>query len=239
MDQPYPAAASGHPAIRSSLKFVFKALVRVLTRTEVHGLEHVPAEGPLIFAGNHLGLIDPVVGGVFAPWPIEPMALTDLFEVPGTRTLLRLYGAIPVNRDAHDGAAMASALEALSRGKIVGILPEGRVSLTGSLERARTGVAYLALTSGVPVLPAAITGTERALDDLAAARRPRITLTFGAPMLFPREELAGPAKRQRLREVSDEIMYRIAALLPETYRGVYGVVPPMNATPRHSVTEGA
>lgn len=234
--QPVTEAFHGYPIVRKVLKVVFTVVFKVLTRTEVRGLEHVPRSGPLIYAGNHVNEIDPVLGGLFVPWPIEAMALIDLFRVPGTGTLLRLYGVIPVDRDAHDGGAMVLALDALAQGRIVGILPEGRVSLTGGLERARTGVAYLALSSGVPVLPAAVTGTEHALSDLARLRRPRLTLTFGEPLQFQRETLAGPEKHARLREVADEIMYRIAALLPPRYRGVYATTPPTSSTPKHSVT---
>jgi 1-acyl-sn-glycerol-3-phosphate acyltransferase len=223
-----------HPLIRRTLKALFRCVFTLLTRTEVRGLKHVPHSGPLIFAGNHLSPIDSVLSGIHVPWPIEPLALTDLFLVPGTGTLLRLYGVIPVNRDAHDGVAMALALEALAQGKIVGILPEGRVSVTGGLERARTGVAYLALASGVPVVPAAVTGTERALADLRRLRLPRLTLTFGEPLHFGREDLAGPGRHARLREVADQIMYRIAAMLPPHYRGVYSVIPPAGGGARHS-----
>jgi 1-acyl-sn-glycerol-3-phosphate acyltransferase len=229
----------GRPLIRWILKGVFSGVFRLLTQTEVRGLEHVPPSGPLIFAGNHLSPIDGVLGGVHMPWPIEGLALTDLFLVPGTGTLLRLYGVIPVDRDAQDGGAVALALEALAQGKIVGILPEGRVSVSGGLERARAGVAYLALVSGVPVLPAAVTGTERALADLSRLRRPRLTLTIGEPMHFGREDLTGPGRHARLREVADQIMYRIAAMLPPRYRGVYSEVPAAGAGAANSPARSA
>ena len=214
-------STSGHPLVRAILKVIFKGLFKVLTRTEVRGLENVPEQGPLILVGNHLGFVDPILGGIYMPWPIEPIAKADLFQVPGTSLLLRLYGVIPVNHDRHDGTAMACALEALERGRVVGLLPEGRISVTGALERGRTGVAYLALTTGVPILPVAVTGTERALSELARLRRPPLTMTIGKAIQFPREVVTGPGRRDRLREVTDEIMRHIAALLPPAYRGVY------------------
>jgi 1-acyl-sn-glycerol-3-phosphate acyltransferase len=235
-----PATTDGHPVVRRVLTGVCKGLFRALTSTTVRGLEHLPVRGPAILAGNHLGPIDPALAMAYMPWPVETLALTDLFQVAGTGTLLRLYGVIPVDRDAHDGGAMVLAVEALNRGRVIGILPEGRVSVTGSLERARTGVAYLALTSGAPVLPCAVTGTERALEELARLRRPRLTLTIGAPVRFGPETLTSPRRRERLREVADEIMYRIAELLPPQYRGVYGVTPPAgSSTARHSAPDAA
>ena len=230
-----PDAVAGNPLARRVLKGVSRAVFGVLTSTEVCGLEHAPPRGPLIVAMNHVAEIDPAVSTAFLPWPIESLALVDLLSVPGTATLLRLYGVIPVDRDAHNGSAIVLALDALRQDKIVGILPEGRVSLTGGLERARTGVAYLALTSGAPVLPCAITGTEVALARLKRLRRPRLTLTVGQPLQFELENVTGPNRHARLRDVADQIMYRIAALLPARYRGVYGMVPPVGPPPRHSV----
>lgn len=223
----------GNTVVRQALKLFFRGLFAALTRTEVHGLEHVPRDGAVIVAGNHLSPLDPVLGGIFMPWPVEPLALADLFDVPGTGTLLRLYGVIPVQRDSHDGTALTMAIDALASGKRVGILPEGRMSVTGALERARTGVAYLALTSGAPVLPCAVTGTEHALSDLARLRRPRLTLTIGEPLRYERHVTGSPG-RERLREVADAIMYKIAGMLPAPYRGVYSVFPPSGPPARHS-----
>jgi 1-acyl-sn-glycerol-3-phosphate acyltransferase len=228
-------AGVGHPIVRHGLKAMGRGLFAVLTRTEVRGREHIPPKGPIIVAGNHLGPIDPVLTGVQFPWFVEPMALTDLFRVPGTGTVLRLYGVIPVNRDAHDGGAMRLALEALNAGRSVSILPEGRMSKSGALERARTGVAYLALTSGVPVLPVAVTGTEHAVRLLSRGRRPRLSVAIGPPLRFRVERVEGPGKHERLRAVADDIMYAIADLLPAVYRGVYASRPPMASAPKHSI----
>lgn len=222
------------------MRLAGRGLLALLTRTDVRGHEHAPRMGPLIVASNHLGLLDPLLSGAYLPWHMEGMALVDLLRVPGTSQFLRLYGVIPVDRDSHDGGALLPALDALARGKIVSLQPEGRVSLNGGLERARTGVAYLALSSGVPVLPIAITGSERAIDDWKRCRRPPLTLTIGKPVRFAPEAVTGPGRHERLRAVADEIMYRIAALLPPQYRGVYATVPPAASVPRHSksITSG-
>ena len=96
------------------------------------------------------------------------------------------------------------------------------MSLTGALERARQGVAYLALRSGAPVLPVAITGTERVLSDFRRLRRPRLTLTFGELIIPPSPASTPQARRQQMAQLTDEIMHRIVAMLPPEYRGVYG-----------------
>jgi 1-acyl-sn-glycerol-3-phosphate acyltransferase len=214
---------NGHPIVRRALTLFFKGLFKLVTKIEVRGLEHVPARGPLICASNHLHNIDPVFAGIVLPWPMDPLALTDLLRVKGTGTLLRLYGVIPVDRKARNGVPLELAVQALNRGRIVLLMPEGRISVTGALERARSGVAYLALIAGVPVLPIALAGTESALSELRKFRRPRLTITIGKPMYFGKESLAQAGGRRRFREVTDQVMYRIAEMLPERYRGVYRV----------------
>jgi 1-acyl-sn-glycerol-3-phosphate acyltransferase len=212
----------GRPIFRRLARPLLRTATALLSRTEVRGLEHVPRQGPLIIAQNHLGPLDPPLTIAFVPCEVEVLALADLCGVPVTRKILQWYGVIPVHRDRRDGEAMASALHVLDQGGIILIEPEGRMSTTGALERARTGVGYLAMTTGAPVLPVAFTGTERTLADLRAFRRPRHTMTVGEPLRFPREQPTGLDRHDRLRQVTDQIMFRIAAMLPPTYRGVYG-----------------
>jgi len=134
---------------RSLLRLLFW----LLTRLEVRGLENVPAGGPLLVAFNHLAHLDgPLVIASF-PRPAEGIALADLYRVPVTGQLLRFYGTIPVHRDQFDRQVIQRTLQVLAEGKVLALAPEARMSLTGALEEARQGIAYLALRSGTPVLP--------------------------------------------------------------------------------------
>jgi len=197
-------------------------LLRLFTHLEVTGLENIPQGGPLLAAFNHLAHLDAALVLPFLPQPVEGIALEDLYHVPITGQLLRLYGTIPVHRDQFDRDVIRRALQVLAEGKIMALAPEARMSLTGALERAREGVAYLALRSGAPILPIALTGTEHVPSDLKRLRRPRLTVTVGELIIPPPRASKSQARRQQVAELTDEIMYRIAALLPPEYRGVYG-----------------
>jgi 1-acyl-sn-glycerol-3-phosphate acyltransferase len=152
---------------------------------------------------------------------MEAIVLADLYRVPVTGQLLRLYGTIPVHRDQFDRQVVRRALQVLAEGKVLALAPEARMSLTGALERARHGVAYLALRSGAPILPVAITGTESVLSELRRLRRPWLTVTIGELIIPPPRASQAQVRRQQIAELTDEIMHRIAAMLPPEYQGVY------------------
>ena len=203
-------------------RLLLRFLFRVLTRLEVQGLGRVPMEGPLLVAFNHLAHLDGPLIVAFLPREVEGIALSDLHEVPVTGQLLRLYGTIPVHRDEFDWAVLRRSLWVLDEGKALALAPEARMSLTGALERARHGVAYLALRSGAPILPVALTGTELIPGALRSLRRVPVTMTVGE-VCNPPPRVEDPALRHaQVEEVTEAIMLRIAALLPPEYRGEYG-----------------
>lgn len=214
--------SKGRLIFRRLTCFLLRVFLRLFTRLETKGLENIPQGGPLLVAFNHLAHLDAALVLPFLPQPVEGIALENLYHVPVTGQLLRLYGTIPVHRDQFDRQVIRRALQVLAEGKILVLAPEARMSLTGALERARQGVAYLALRSGAPILPIALTGTEHVPSDLKRLRRPRLTLTIGELIIPPPRASTPQARRQQVAEFTDEIMYRIAALLPPEYRGVYG-----------------
>ena len=214
--------SKGRLLFRRFACFALKVFLRLFTRLETKGLENVPEGGPLLVAFNHLAHLDAILVLPFLPQPVEGIALEDLYHVPVTGQLLRLYGTIPVHRDQFDRDVIRRALQVLGEGRILALAPEARMSLTGALEQARQGAAYLALRSGAPVLPVAVTGTETVPADLKRLRRPRLTVTFGEVIITPPRASKPQARRQQVADFTDEIMYRIAALLPLEYRGVYG-----------------
>jgi 1-acyl-sn-glycerol-3-phosphate acyltransferase len=201
--------------------YFLRLTLSVLTELEIRGRKNVPPGGPLIVAFNHLAHVDAMLMIAVMPYPVEPITLADLLSVPGTGQALRAYGVIPVNRDQVDRQVVRRALAVLQHGGVIMLAPEARRSVTGALEQARSGAAYLAMRSGAPVLPVAITGTEKLLDALKNLRRPRLTVTFGTPFTLSHYEGNGRPRREQRRQAADEIMIRIARMLPAEYQGVY------------------
>ena len=196
----------------------FRWLARVLARLvrlNVQGTANISASGPLLLTMNHLGGADPVLVVAHVPRPVSVTGKVEILGWPLLGRLVRAYGMIPVHRGQVDRAALETMLDVLRGGGALLIAPEGRESLTGALEQGKSGPAFLALHGDATILPVAITGTawRTVLPMWRRLRRPCVTLTFGQPYRL--------APGLRRAEAADEIMRRIAALLPAEYRGVY------------------
>lgn len=214
------------------LHAVVPPVAKLIWRPRVTGLENVPRTGPVILASNHLSFADSLVIPIVAPRKVVFLAKSDYFAGGGIKgTLQKAWfegmGLVPVDRD-DSRAALASldtALEVLGRGEAFGIYPEGTRSRDGRLYRGRTGVAHLALTAGVPVVPVGLTGTEK-LQPIDA-RLPRIvpvTVAFGTPIeVAGRYDGLAPGKARR--ELTDEIMRAIRSLTGQEEAGVYNARP--------------
>ena len=120
-----------------------------------------------------------------------------------------------------DRQALREAIRILEGGQVLAMLAEGTRSRTGQLQRGRAGVAFVALRTGAPILPVGLSGTEKFFPSLRRLRRPAIKVTIGQSFTLPIQIRGGRIPRQYLQEETEEIMWRIAALLPPEYRGVY------------------
>ncbi len=211
------------PFTRPAVRLLARSVVRFLTRTSVTGRAHLPASGPLLVAFNHLGHLDAAVLIAALPYDMDAIALSDLFRVPLTGPMLRLYGAIAVHRDVFDRSVVDKALGVLSQGGVLIVAPEARMSVSGALEKARGGVGYIALKTRAPILPVALTGTANSnvYGAWKRLRRPQVTLTIGEAFSLPELALNGSQRKQSLGDATTIIMTRIAGILPPEYRGVY------------------
>ncbi|MCL4505362.1 MAG: 1-acyl-sn-glycerol-3-phosphate acyltransferase [Chloroflexi bacterium] len=198
----------------AGLRFAYRALMRV----QVNGLEHVPPSGPVIVMINHVNFFDPVVVLAALGRPITPMAKVEAFEDWRIRPLVVTYGAIPVHRGAVDTQAIRSATEVLASGGMILISPEGTRSSTGGLIQGQEGLAYLATRTNATILPVGIVGTPQIWPMLKRFRRAPVTFTIGAGFVMQTD---GKPTRETLRRLTDDAMYRLAAVLPEAMRGVY------------------
>jgi 1-acyl-sn-glycerol-3-phosphate acyltransferase len=206
------------------MKFVFLGpLLRLLFRPKAVGLENVPAEGPAIIAGNHVSPLDTVLLPLVVPHrQVVFLAKAEYFHSWRTRWFFKGAGTIPVQRGGPDSvAALQVAVDALKKGNLIGIFPEGTRSPDGRMYRGRTGVARIALASGVPVISAALIGTFEAMPQGAKLPKPRrIEVRFGPPLRF--DQLAGATPdRDVLRSVTDQIMEAIRALSGQEYVDEY------------------
>ena len=210
------------------LHTVVPPIAKVVWRPTVRGLDRVPSTGGVLLASNHRSFADSVVIPVVVPRKVVFLAKSDYFTGTGvkgamSRAWFEGLGMLPIDRD-DSKAALASldtALEVLGRGEAFGIYPEGTRSRDGRLYRGRTGVAHLALTAGVPVVPVGLTGTERLQP--VGSRLPRlakVTVEFGEPIAVAGEYDGIPLGRAR-RELTDRIMAAIQDLTGQEEAGVY------------------
>ena len=194
-------------------------LVAVVTmNASVSGVENFPKHGPALIVINHLGDADVVLLAASIPATIDGMGKIELNEHWLVGPVFRAYGVIWVHRGRPDRKAIRAALDGLSQGRFVALAPEGRQSVVGGLEEGTEGAAFLAMKSGAPVVPVAMTGTENEnIYNRKWWRRARVTLSIGKPFHLKKRE-----DRQRmLKEGTEQIMEALAELLPESYRGNY------------------
>lgn len=203
------------------LKPLVWLLTHIICRCRVFGRENIPHEGPVLIVANHLLWYDPLLIGILFPRRLWFMAKIEIFRLPLVGLACRLTGQIPVNRGESDRSALEQALEYLRQGRAVTIFPEGAVAQHERLLAAHTGVAMLALRSGAPILPIAHSGTRR----IFVGRRawlPRVTVRIGKPYVPRIPE--GVSRKAALRMVTEDLMLRIAQMLPPEDRGEYSVL---------------
>ncbi len=207
-------------------------LARAVWRPQVEGADRVPRTGGVLLASNHLSFIDSVTIPMVAPRQVRFLAKSDYFTGTGvrgaaTRTWFNALGMIPVERDDSRAAAksLELALDVLTRGEAFGIYPEGTRSRDGRLYRGHTGVAYLALTAGVPIVPVGLVGTDQ-VQPVGDNRvhRARVMVRFGEPIEAARDYAGVPAGRAR-RQLTDRVMQAIAELSGQERAPAYNERP--------------
>jgi len=208
-----------------TLRFSVRFLMKLIADVEVHGIEKAP-RGNLIAAANHLGRLDTAALLYIIDREDIIMPVAEKYKNhPIFGVLGRAVNAIWLNRFEADYAALRQILARMEQGGMLVIAPEGTRSKTEALQEGKMGVAFLAAKSGYPVLPVAVTGTEdrRILENLKRFRRSKIVVRGGDPLHV--ELPKGKGREEAMRQATDEIMCRIAALLPENYRGFYADHP--------------
>src|SRR3990172_9328608 len=188
----------------------------------ISGVENLPPTGPAILMINHIAFVDPVVVLGNLPRNIIPLAKIEVYRVPGWGVFPWLWDVIPVHREELAQRALERALAVLAVGEVILIAPEAHRH--PAMTQGREGIAYIAHKSGAPIIPVAIANTPGypTLMGPWNAKKPGAHFELGRPFRF--KPVPGRLPRERLRQMTDEAMYRLAALLPERRRGYYSDV---------------
>lgn len=221
------------------LRAILLVLTRVLLGLRIEGVDRVPQHGGLLVVSNHLHNADPLLIAIACPRPVHFMAKRELMTVPVIGRIIRLAGAFAVDRGRADRAAIRRAEATLEQGIALGMFPEGTRSRSRRIERVQPGAGLIALRGNPPIVPIAITGSERLPFDGTKGRRGHnpnsehkgIRIVFGDPFQVP---VTIDGNRTSPHQAIDLAMRHVADLLPEAYRGIYASSSPARAAPAAS-----
>lgn len=209
------------------IRFFIRLIIRLIARVELSGWENLPAAKGYVIASNHIGRLDAALVYYALDRPDIIMLIAEKYRKNAFwRWLAKQVDGIFIDRFNPDIRALREAMKRLQRGGVLAIAPEGTRSKTGTLIEAKPGGIYLAWKAGVPILPVALTGTQDAVvkERLTHLKRLNIKGTMGPAFTLP-QEAKGKDREALLQEYTDEVMCRIAALMPEEMRGEYAGHP--------------
>jgi 1-acyl-sn-glycerol-3-phosphate acyltransferase len=207
---------------RRLLRPPFRLLFHILSPVTIIGRSNVPRRGGYLIVINHVSLFEAPFLGTFWPTPPDVVGAVEIWQRPGQSLLARMWGGIQVHRGEYDRHLLDTMVAALQAGRPLLIAPEGGRSHTPGMRRALPGAAYVADRAGVPVVPVGLIGTTQDYFTRAIHReRPPLEMRIGQPFHLPPVEGKGAERRLILENHMDQIMRRLAELLPPEYRGVY------------------
>ena len=217
-----------------AVNFFVKGLTRLICRVDDEQLMKVPNTGPFILVCNHVNFVEvPLMFTHLQPRRVTGFSKVESWNNPAMAWLMNLWGAIPIRRGEADTEALRQGLKVLEEGKILTITPEGTRTGTGILQRGHPGVVVVALRSGVPLQPLVYYGHENYSQNLKKLHRTEFHIKVGNPFRLRIPD--GKLQSEIRQEIADEIMYQLASLLPEMYRGVYADLS--KATTKHLIFE--
>jgi 1-acyl-sn-glycerol-3-phosphate acyltransferase len=204
------------------LKRVLRFLMFIGLRVEKQDLDKVPRQGAVLVYCNHANFLDPVVVSAVMDRDIAIMGKQEMFDKPITGLIYRLYGVFPIRRTEGDVSAFRRAMTVLHEGGLLIIAPEGTRNGTGRLQRGKPGLIDLALRTGALIQPVSVLGVLPFYANMAKLRRTNLVVRAGEPY-HPKASSRKPP-RDEVQRLTDEAMYRLAALMPAELRGVYADV---------------
>jgi len=213
----YPVKYPRKPFMRSIYKILSRIVLRLLAKPEVIGRKNFPANGPLILAGNHVGLIEVVMLVAYAPYNVELVGTGDIPIEPRFAKLADSYGFIAINRGNIDRQAIYSAVGVLKQNGILGVFPEGGIWNPGAM-RSRGGVALISIMGNAPVIPIGFSGMQLALKQMLGFKFPRLVMRIGnvIPAISEGDSLA--SRKQHMEDFTELVTQKIQELLPTEER---------------------
>ena len=202
------------------INFIIRVYTRITCRIDAPDLKKVPWQGPLIAISNHTGQIEvPLIFAHLQPRRVTGWAKIESWDNKFLNWVFTVWGMIPVRRGEADMHALKAAIRALENGYILGVAPEGTRNYNGILKRGLPGAVTLALHTGAPVIPIAHWGGENFMKNLKRFKRTDFHIRVGKPFRVEtgRIKVTGEIRQQ----IVDDMMYELAKLLPEEYRGAY------------------
>jgi 1-acyl-sn-glycerol-3-phosphate acyltransferase len=192
-----------------------KILFKLFSTIQANDLENMPDDGPVVLIANHMSVYDMFPMQFVLSRPIFFMGKAELYNNPLLDGILRQLGSFPVDRRGRDNWALKHAKEILLRDQILGIFPEGTRNRGRGLRPAKTGAARLAISVNCPIVPMGVIGTEGMFNHFP--RRSQVTINVGVPIY--------PERNNTVLELTDNMMFTLAELLPMRLRGAYAQHP--------------
>jgi 1-acyl-sn-glycerol-3-phosphate acyltransferase len=193
------------------MRVLLIAVMRNFFRLKCYGQENLPAVGGGIIASNHISYWDPPVVGSALPShrKIHFMAKAELFEIPIFGWIVARMETFPIRRGFADRNAIKQALALLAKGELLGIFPEGTRSKTGKLGKILPGLPLLAIKAGVPIIPAALTGTNQVLSQ--GWKLPRFVIIYGTP-IYPQD---ARSEKENIEYIQQQVTQEMTLLLEQ------------------------
>ena len=215
-----PKMTRSRQAFRTFGHGLMKLIAKICLNVSSEGMENFPHSGPVMIVINHLGDSDTPAVISTLPFPPDALAKIELYDFPILGKLMDWYGVIWLHRGQADKRAIRAALDGFAEGRVIVIAPEGRYSVTGTLEEGSDGAAYLAYKSGVAILPIAVTGTENenVYGHMKKFHRARVHVRVGKMFKLTEQD---SGRHEAVALGTRQIMQALANLLPEEYRGAY------------------
>ena len=197
---------------------VVKTILHLICKVDKTELGKIPAKGPFIIAMNHINFLEvPLVFVDLRPRKIHGVAKKETWDNPLLGYVADCWNSIPVNREGFSAQTFKRVRELLKQGSFILIAPEGTRTGNGKLKKAHPGIITMAMQANIPIIPLVHYGGESFWDNISKLKRTKFTYKVGDPIRITTKDKS----RDIRRELVDQLMYRMAALLPEQYRGYY------------------